>query len=141
MANRHFKLRLRCRYRGDNNEPADTAVEVWTKEQWQPLNIDVATPGFLLFVYTILTCQHMYLRANAAERNLMLDAGEGAIHVVASNDWELRSIDVGFDVKLKSGEPSADDIEYITGRMLVCPVSKNLGEGVEKQTQVRFARA
>ncbi|HGG61270.1 MAG TPA: hypothetical protein ENK26_15375 [Gammaproteobacteria bacterium] len=139
MTDRHFRLRLHCNYHGEQNEPDDLTVEVWASEQWQPLQLDVSTPGFLMFVYTMLTCQHMYLRANAAERNLVLANAEGAIHVIANSEWELLSIEVDFDVTLQSGEPSTDDKEYIISRMLVCPVSKNLREGVEKRTKVRFS--
>jgi hypothetical protein len=139
MTDKQFRIRQSARYSGTENSVDDLQVESMVKEQWQPLEVNNNTPGFLLFSYTILTCQHMYMRLNAAERALLLTRSEGELVVVADEDWILKSIKVHFSAKLRSGTPTADDIEYITGRMKVCPVSKNIQSGPEKLATLSFS--
>lgn len=138
MSGHDFKLRLNCRYEGDDNRVADLAVEVLTSEGWQSLDLNVGSPGFLLFVYTIFTCQHMFMRINAAERGLLLDSAAGSIEVVASEEWMLERLHLEFEARLASGTPSAVDVDYIVGRMQQCPVSKNLNAPNDSRTQLRF---
>ena len=126
MNDRSFRLRQFCRYQDPDNSIADLEVEVLTDGRWGMLDVNIHTPGFLLFVYTILTCQHRYLRANCAEKGLRLESAEGSIDLLASEDWSVRKMHIRFDGRLKSGTPTREDVDYIVSRMEQCPVSKNL---------------
>jgi hypothetical protein len=139
MSAHDFKLRQICRYAGDDNKVEELTVEVQTTEGWQPLELNLTSPGFLLFVYTIFTCQHMYMRINAAERGLGLASSLGVIEVEAGDDWVLERLHVEFEVQLASGTPAAGDVEYIEGRMRQCPVSKNLKAPANSQALLRIA--
>jgi len=138
MSKHKFNLRLSCHYEGDDNRVSDLAVEVLVDGEWQPLDLNVGSPGFLLFVYTMFTCQHMYLRTNAAERGLLLESAVGTIEVDAGEEWMLERLHLNFDARLASGSPSTDDVDYIAGRMQQCPVSKNLKLPDDSRTQLRF---
>jgi hypothetical protein len=138
MNDRCFQLRLSCRYEDPDNSIADLAVEVLAHEQWEVLDVGLRTPGFLLLVYTILTCQHMYLRANCAERGIRLDASMGSIDLLASEDWAIQKLRICFDARLKSGNPTRGDVDHIVERMRQCPVSRNLVEVSDSRTEVRF---
>ena len=125
-------------YASSDNDIASLDVEVLDDDEWTALDLGTATPGFLIYVYSIFTCQHMFLRTNGAERNLVYASSSGNILVEASEDWFLEKIDVSFDVRLASGEPADDDISYIISRMQQCPVSKNLPQNIEIHTRVEF---
>jgi hypothetical protein len=126
MANHEFRMRLFARYADSENAIADLEVEVLTESGWEMLDLDTRTAGFLLFVYTIFTCQHMYLRTNCAERGLVLESSTGTIELIADEDWKVRQLHVAFKAVLQSGVPGPDDTAYIAGRMEQCPVSRNL---------------
>lgn len=128
MSERNFHLRLRCAYEGDANQPAVLDVEHRVEGGWQPLDLNPRTPGFELFVYAVLACQHQYFRVNCAERGLQLDSAEGSIHVGAAANWSMDSLQVKFAGRLRSGTPAPGDKDYIAARMQQCPVSRNIRE-------------
>jgi uncharacterized OsmC-like protein len=136
MNERSFRLRLSCRYEDPDNSVADLAVEVRTDDQWEALDVGVHTPGFLLFVYTILSCQHRYLRTNCAEKGFRLESASGSIDLLASEDWFVRKLHVRFDARLKSGTPTREDVDAIVERMEQCPVSKNLRKIPDSRTEI-----
>jgi hypothetical protein len=138
MNERRFQLRLSCHYEDPDNSIADLKVEVLAKEQWEALELGLRTPGFLLLVYTILTCQHTYLRTNCAERGIRLASADGAIELLAGEDWFIQKLHIRFDALLKSGAPTQQDVEDIVERMLQCPVSKNLKEVPDSRTLVQL---
>ena len=139
MQRHRFEMRLDCQYAKENSI-ASLKVEHLDGDVWKSLELDTLTPGFLIFTYAVFTCQHMFLRANANERSLQLASSSGSIMIDAAPDWRIEKLHVAFDVTLESGTPTADDIDYITGRMQQCPVSKNLGEIADTQTELRFTR-
>ena len=139
MTERSFHMRLFCRYAEAENAVTDLKVDVLTDGQWENLDLHPETAGFLVFVYAIFSCQHLYLRTNCAERGLLLDSAEGAIELVASEDWEVQKLHVNFDISLKSGHPSGDDVSYIIERMKQCPVSRNLKAIPDSETVLRLA--
>ncbi len=94
-----------------------------------------------MFVYTLFTCQHLYLRTNCAEKGFMLRSAQGAIRVVTDEDWNLRVLDVEFSGVLDAGDPSEADIAYIIGRMRQCPVSRNIKEPPVADTRLSLRRA
>jgi hypothetical protein len=136
MNDRSFQLRLSCRYEDPDNSVADLDVEVLADGQWETLDLSVNTPGFLLFVYTILTCQHRYLRTNCAEKGFRLESASGSIDLLAGEDWFVRQLHIRFDARLKSGTPTREDVDYIVARMEQCPVSKNLKEIPDSRTEI-----
>ena len=126
MSNHEFHMRLFSRYADSDNAIAELKVEVLTGSGWEVLDLDTRTAGFLLFVYTIFTCQHMHLRTNCAERGLVLESSTGMIELIADADWQIRKLHVDFRAVLESGAPGADDAVDIAERMQQCPVSRNL---------------
>lgn len=135
MERHRFEMRLFCNY-AEENSIASLKVEHFNGNEWNSLDLDTQTAGFLIFTYAVFTCQHMFLRANASERNLQMASSSGSILIDAAADWKIEKLHVSFEATLKSGTPAADDIEYITGRMQQCPVSKNLGPIPDAQTSL-----
>jgi uncharacterized OsmC-like protein len=139
MSKHLFHLRLNCTYESSENKVSVLDVEVFTEHGWQPLELSEASPGFLIYVYSIFTCQHTYLRLNAGENGLIIDSAEGELKLQASEEWLLESIDVAFDVKLKSGTVTDEKTALIIERMKQCPVSLNLPAYAVVSTTVEFA--
>lgn len=124
---RSWALRMACTYEGEKNRVVALNVEQKDeKGSFKPFAIDVGSAGFLIFVYSIFTCQHLYMYTNAAERGLLLASSTGAFDLVAGDDWMLVDLRARFDGKLRSGTATPDDIAYIQARMNQCPVSRNL---------------
>ena len=136
MSERTFTMRLKGMYEGDGNTVAGLEVEHKVDGQWQPLDLGPGSPGFDIFTYAVLTCQHMYFRVNCAERSLLLDSAEGSIVIGADADWKIEILQVHFSGRLRSGQASPEDIGYIISRMKQCPVSRNLREVPGAETTV-----
>ncbi len=139
MSKHNFHLRLNCTYESSENKVSVLDVEVSTEDGWQSLELSEASPGFLIYAYSIFTCQHTYLRLNAGENGLIIDSAEGYLKLQAAEDWLLESIDVAFDVKLKSGTVADEKTGLIIERMKQCPVSLNLPTHVVVNTTLDFA--
>jgi len=138
MSERHFQMRLSCRYQDPDNTVADLQVEHLDKDEWKPLDLHPGAPGFQIFVYAIFTCQHLYMRTNCAERGIALESAEGRIHVAAGHDWTMDRLHVAFDARVRSGEPSEADLDHIVSRMRQCPASINLREVADAETVLRL---
>jgi uncharacterized OsmC-like protein len=121
-----------------DNEITSLEVDVLNDNEWEMLDLNTMTPGFLIYVYSMFTCQHMFLRKNATERNLAFKSSRATLLVEASEDWLLEKIYVKFIVRLAAGEANEDDTDYIVSRMKMCPVSKNLPRGIDIDTSVEF---
>jgi uncharacterized OsmC-like protein len=139
MSKHNFHLRLNCTYESSENKISVLDVEVSTEDGWQPLELSEASPGFLIYAYSIFTCQHTYMRLNAGENGLIIDSAEGELKLQASEEWLLESIDVAFDVKLKSGTVTDEKTALIIERMKQCPVSLNLPTHVAVNTTMNFS--
>jgi uncharacterized OsmC-like protein len=139
MSKHNFHLRLNCTYESSENKISVLDVEVSTEDGWQPLELSEASPGFLIYAYSIFTCQHTYMRLNAGENGLIIDSAEGDLQLQASEEWLLESIDVAFDVKLKSGTVTDEKTALIIERMKQCPVSLNLPTHVAVNTTMNFS--
>ena len=120
------------------NAIADLKVEVLAGDGWEIFELNDQSPGFLMFVYTIFNCQHMYMRVNCAERGLVLDSATGTVNVVTDEDWVIQTLHVQFDARLESGTPDADDVDYIMERMEHCPVSGNLNAIPDSLTELHL---
>ena len=138
MSKRNFQLRLLCRYEDPDNSIADLKVDVLVDDQWEQFDLNIRTAGFLMFVYTIFTCQHMYMRTNCAEKELMLDSANGTIELLADEDWVVESLHISFVGKLRAGSPREEDVAYIKERMKLCPVSINLRKVPDIRTELYF---
>ena len=138
MSKHIFNLRMAVDYGPTENEIASLQVDVLNENEWETLELNTTTPGFLIFVYSIFTCQHMFLRTNATERKLAFKSSRAELLVETSEDWLLEKVYVKFIVKLSAGEANDDDTDYLVSRMQHCPVSKNLPQGIDIDTSVEF---
>ena len=140
MNQRIFQFRLRSRHSALARTTQSLVVELLSESgEWQPQVPSVTTPGFRLYLLSLLLCQHHYLVANAAERAIPLQQVEGAFTVITSADWILEQVSGEFRMRLdpgasaeERGRADADAIGYISERMRLCPVSRNLPATVHK---------
>ena len=121
-----FQMLLQCHYTGDNNDIDQLHVEHFVEDNWQELDLNTYTPGFDIFMYAVLTCQHTYFRLNAAKYGLVLDSSEGLITVMADEHRSIETLNVEFKGKLIKGSATNDAVDSIIARMGLCPVSINL---------------
>jgi len=138
MNNFTFQMILHCHYTGDENDINQKTVEHLVDDEWQELTLSTDSPGFDVFLYAILACQHMYFKNNAAEYGLVMDSSEGLITVIADEHRSIQSLHVDFKGKLKKGIADAETINSITARMDLCPVSINLKDILDRKTSVIF---
>ena len=138
MSDLTFQMLLQCQYDGDKNNVTQLHVEHLVKGDWQELDLNIDTPGFDIFMYAILTCQHMYFRNNAAEYGLTLGSGEGLITVITNVHRSIETLNVEFKGKLKKGKATKDIVDSISARMGLCPVSINLKDILDRKTTVIF---
>jgi len=138
MIERPYHLRLNCDYETDKNEVHNLKAEIFTDDEWKTLHLSTKSPGFLMLTYALFSCQHLYMRTNCAERDVILESASGELKLVADENWHIQTVDVSFNAKIKSGQPSDDDIDYIIDRMGHCPVSSNIPDDIEKSVTVKF---
>ena len=136
MSERNFSMRLKSSYEGDTNAVTSLEVEHKVGDQWQPLDLNEASPGFDIFVYAIFACQHRFFRVNCAERNLILNSAAGSIVIGADNSWNMEILKIHFSGQLGSGKVAPGDIDYIISRMKQCPVSLNIREAPDTESTV-----
>ena len=136
MSDRHINMRLDCTYAGEENSIAGLEVEHQIEGEWQSLELGVTSPGFDVFIYSLLHCQHTYFRLNCAERGLIQGSATGSIHVSTDEDWNMLEMQVQMSGQLVSGTASQDDIDYIVGRMRQCPASRNIREPAAARTTI-----
>lgn len=110
------------------------------------LRSSLTTPGFRLYLLSLLLCQHHYLVANAQERGIPLQRVEGRFTVVTSADWILEKVEGDFRMMVDSGASNeeqgcanAEAIVCIKERMKLCPVSRNLPHSVQKCISLSLA--
>ena len=121
-----FQMLLHCHYTGDENNIDQLHIEHLVENNWQELDLNTSTPGFDIFMYAILTCQHTYFRVNAAKYGLILDSSEGLITIMADKHRSIETLNVEFKGKLKNGSVTKEAVDSIVARMGLCPVSINL---------------
>ncbi len=138
MSNRNFKMRLTTTYKGEENNVESTAIEVFKDDTWESFELSSSSPGFLIFVYSLLGCQHLYFRTNCAEKGLLLQSSMGVLDLGTAQSWEIDKIHVDFSAHLHSGTPEKKEIDYILSRMKQCPVSKNVSEPEDLKTSIQF---
>ncbi len=87
-----FQMLLHSNYIDDDNNIDQLHVEHLVDDNWQELDLNIYSPGFDIFMYAILTCQHTYFKSNAAKYDLVLDSSEGLITVIADKHRSIRTI-------------------------------------------------
>ena len=140
MSQRTFQFRLRSSHAAPDRATGSLVVEFLAESgEWQPQNPSLTTPGFRLYLLSLLLCQHHYLVANAQERGIPLQRVEGSFTVITSADWILERVEGDFRMILDPGASSegqgradSESIAYIKERMKLCPVSRNLPATVQK---------
>ena len=100
-----------------------------------------ASPKLLLcatitFINALFSCQHLYMRTNCAERDIVLESATGELDVITNEDWVIQHAAVRFTGKIHSGEPTRSALDYIIERMHHCPVSSNLPEQLKLDISV-----
>ncbi|MCI0505451.1 MAG: OsmC family protein [Gammaproteobacteria bacterium] len=138
MATRKFQFRVTGRYESKKNDVSSLLFEHLVNSEWREYDSASYAAGFLVLLYAILNCQHMYFRVNAAERGLQLKSVKGTLEAEANNDWEMQKLHIHFDGQLLNGAPAKDDEAYIVERMTHCPVSVNLKAAPDTRTTIRF---
>lgn len=138
MDNLTFQMILRCNYTGDENDISQLTVEHLVDGDWHELTLSTDSPGFDIFLYAILTCQHMYFKNNAAEYGLVMNSSEGFITVIANEHRSIQSLHVDFKGMLKKGIANTEIINSIAARMDLCPVSINLKDFLDRKITVVF---
>lgn len=147
MSQRTFQFRLRSSHAAPDRATGSLVVELLAESgEWQPQTPSLTTPGFRLYLLSLLLCQHHYLVANAQERGIPLQQVEGSLTVITSADWILEQVAGDFRMVLDPGASSAEQcradsesIAYIKERMKLCPVSRNLPQSVQKQIDLSLA--
>jgi len=138
MNKHYFQLRLNSTYESSDNKLQHLLVEHVIDSEWQPLALSERSPGFLIYAYSIFTCQHLFMRNNCAERGVELASASGEMVLAADDEWRLEQMHISFDAKTSKGTVSADDREYIISRMGQCPVSINLPQIADTQIRLNF---
>jgi hypothetical protein len=147
MSQRTFQFRLRSSHAAPDRVTGSLVVEFLAESgEWQPQMPSLTTPGFRLYLLSLLLCQHHYLVANARERGIPVKQVEGTFTVVTGADWILEQLSGNFFLKLDPNAPpeeltraDADAIATIKERMQLCPVSRNLPPSVDKRIELELA--
>lgn len=126
MVTRRIQLWVEARYKGEDNAISQLALFQKKEGGWHPFSVIETTPPFTMFVYSILACQHRQLASNAAGLRLVMSSASGGIVLRAGMDWDIRTIEVEFDVELAAVEAGKDTASRIAEKMKRCPLSRNL---------------
>jgi hypothetical protein len=140
MGDHKFQFRLSCRYRSKKNLVANLVFEHLVDNEWVVYDPANYAAGFLILLYAVFNCQHLYFRVNAAERGLQLNSAKGRLEVEANENWEIQKLTIRFDGQLVAGTPKKDDEKFIVERMAWCPVSVNLKAVPDTQVSIGFSR-
>jgi len=138
MADHVFELRAAFQYSGDDNKIDQLEAEVLTEDGWRALQIGNDSPGFLIFVYAFLICQHTYFHANSGESSLLLKQAKLELSLHTDEDWQIDQVKVGINAVLRAGDADSASIDYIKQRMRLCPVSVNLKEPQDYRFELEF---
>lgn len=133
-----FELRFSCSYDGEDHQVGSFRAERRTEEGWEVFSLDHQTQGFWTFVYSILSCQLQSLQLHAHKYGLEMARSVCNIRLTTDADWVMQSLQTHFHIRLRSGEPDAEDVDEILSHMQLCPVSTNLKDVVSSDTLLEF---
>lgn len=147
MSQRTFRFRLRSSHQAPDRSTSNLVVEFLNDSGlWEPQQLSFATPGFRIYLISLLLCQHFYLVANAREKHIPLQQVEADFVVTTSSDWILSAVEGDFRIRLDARASDderqladADAIAFMQERMKLCPISRNLPEGVDKRIELAAA--
>ncbi len=134
-----FQLRMQVEYGDDET----FSVQKFDAEngRWQALAIHEKTPGLLIFLYSVLTCQHLFLRNPAKQAGLEPVRTEAELLArFDKSRFRFESIHTRFLVHCRV-EPACQQAQAIAGKMENCPVSNNLHPAIDKQLSLEFVLA
>ena len=134
MNQRTFHFRLRSSHRPPKQSTSDLVVEFLSDSGlWEPQQLSLTMPGFRIYLISLLLCQHFYLVANAREKAIPLLEVQADFSVSTSSDWIIASVEGDFRIRLDHDtSASGEAIATMQERMKLCPISRNLPEGVAK---------
>ena len=140
MEARTFRFRLQSEPDGAADPAANLQLEFLNdRQQWEPQQLQVTTPGFRLSLISLLLCQHHYLVANAREEALSFEGVSAEFAVTTSVDWIIQRVEGDFRARLAPGTAvTTETLRHIEERMRLCPVSRNLPDAVDKQINLRL---
>jgi hypothetical protein len=141
MSERTFQFRLRSSHPAPDRTTQDLVVEfLGDSGEWEPQQLSLTMPGFRIYLISLLLCQHFYLVANAREKAIPLQQVEADFLVTTSSDWIVAGVEGDFRIRLDAAASEqerrladADAIAYMQERMKLCPISRNLPDGVRKR--------
>jgi hypothetical protein len=147
MSQRTFRFRLRSSHQAPDRSTSNLVVEFLSDSGlWEPQQLSFSTPGFRIYLISLLLCQHFYLVANAREKQIPLRQVEADFLVTTSSDWIVAAVEGDFRIRLDAGASAgerqladAEAIAYMQERMKLCPISRNLPEGVRKRIDLSTA--
>ena len=106
--------------------PIDLQVEHYANAEWSTFELNYNSPGFLIFVYSLFTCQHAYMRLNCAEQGITLSSAKGHIQVCTDEEWNITEMSLEFIARTRQGQATTEEINHIIQRMEQCPASRNI---------------
>jgi uncharacterized OsmC-like protein len=141
MTARSFHFRLRSSHLPPERATTNLVVELHKAAgQWEPQQLSFSTPGFRIYLISLLLCQHFYLVANAQEKRIPLERVEADFVVTTSSDWIVAAVEGDFRIRLDAAASAeehqladAEAIAFMQERMKLCPISRNLPEHVHKR--------
>ena len=141
MSDRTFHFRLHSSHLPPQRATSNLMVELLNDNgQWQPQQLSFSTPGFRIYLISLLLCQHFYLVANAQEKRIPLERVEADFVVTTSSDWIVAAVEGDFRIRLDAAASAeerqladAEAIAFMQERMKLCPISRNLPEHVHKR--------
>jgi hypothetical protein len=141
MSDRTFRFRLHSSHLPPQRSTSNLTVELLNDNgQWQPQQLSFSTPGFRIYLISLLLCQHFYLVANAQEKGIPLERVEADFVVTTSSDWIVAAVEGDFRIRLDPAASTedrqladAEAIAFMQERMKLCPISRNLPEHVYKR--------
>lgn len=139
MTDRAFHLRSRASHREPGNELAELELQIEIDGAWRAESLSTHSPPFRAFLCALLMCQHAHLRMNAAERGLVLGEVRGELRV-ATDDWTVLGIESRFDLELRHGVPSDEDLSFIRERIEDCPIARNMPNARKRTTLIGIPR-
>jgi uncharacterized OsmC-like protein len=139
MSERIFRMQMSCEYQEPDNTVAKLQVKVFEDNEWQAFDLNAGSPGFLVFVYAVFSCQQTHMRLGCAERGLRLDSARGEIEMTTTEDWIITGLRVDFSARPQNGEVDAEAVATIVQRMKNCPVSRNLTFSPGSETTLVFS--
>lgn len=141
MSTRTFQFRLHSQHTPPERQTTNLVVESLNEQRvWEAQQLSLTLPGFRLYLMSLLLCQHFYLVANALEQHIPLQEVEADFEVTTSRDWIVTAVAGDFRIRLDTSASPQDHklvdrgvIASIQERMKLCPVSRNLPDGVHKR--------